>query len=71
MQMACSEQQSDMCPLVLGAVLQACCNNRDGGPQTRESLQKEKERREAEAATVERVRSEYTQVGAQQCRVCH
>ena len=62
--MACSEQQSDMCPLVLGAVLQACCNNRDGGPQTRESLQKEKERREAAVASVEQLRSEYMQVGA-------
>ena len=62
--MACSYKQSDMYPLVLGAVLEACCNNRDGGLQTRESLQKEKERREAEAAKVERVRSEYTQVGA-------
>ena len=62
--MACSEQQSVMYPLVLGAVLASCHNNRVGGPQARESLQKEKERREAEAATVERVRSEYTQVGA-------
>ena len=69
--MACSDQQSDMCPLVLGAVLQACCNNRDGESQTRESLQKEKERRETEAAKVERVRSEYTQVGAQQGRLWH
>jgi hypothetical protein len=50
-QMACSDQQSDMYPLVLGAVLEACRNNRGSGSQAREDLQKEKERREAAAAS--------------------
>ena len=49
--MACSDQQSDMYPLVLGAVLEACRNNRESGSQAREDLQKEKERREAAAAS--------------------
>ena len=71
MHMACSDQQSDMCPLVLGAVLKAYRSNRDGGPQAREALQEEKEQRAAQAAMTEQVRSEYMQVGAHQCRLCH
>ncbi len=59
-----------MYPLVLGAVLKAYRSNRDGGPQAREALQEEKEQRAAQAAMTEQVRSEYMQVGAQQCRLC-
>jgi predicted nucleic acid-binding Zn-ribbon protein len=69
MQLVCSDQQPDMYPLVLGAMLEAYRNNCDGGPQAREALQKEKEQREAAAASVEQVRSEYMQVKAQQCRL--